>query len=193
MTARIGDEIMIISRESHQPVREGQIWEVRNERGGIVYLVQWSDTHHESLLPHGPDVVIKRRHTRGSEATAAKDVTWLSRLRHPLDWHHKRDLERGRHIAHERLAMRVEEILVGCGLCHEDYSIAAGRVYPFPRVVSVADGPPLSVDVHMLPGQSPDDFSAHAATIAYDLGMAEIRTIPLGPSLIRLELLPMTS
>ncbi|MGH3782033.1 MAG: DUF1918 domain-containing protein [Pseudonocardiaceae bacterium] len=192
MTARIGDEIMIISRESHQPVREGQIREVRNDPGGVVYLVQWSDTLHESLLPHGPDVVIQRRHTPGSEATAARDTSWRSRLRHPLEWHHKRDLERGRHIAHERLAMRVEEILIGCGLVHEDYSIAAGRVFPFPRVVSVTDGPPLSVDVHMLPGQSPDDFSAHAAKIAYDLGMAEVRTIPLGPSRIRLELLPVT-
>lgn len=190
MTPRIGDEIMIISHERHQPVREGQIQEVRHDPGGLVYLVQWLDNAEESLQPHGPDVVIKHRHTRGRGAVAAGDTRSRSRLWHPLEWHHKRELEQGRHLSHERLAWRVEEIFAGCGLGQEDYSVAAGRVYHFPQVVSVATGPPASVDVRMLPGQSPDDFSAHAETIAYDLGMGEVRVTPLGPARIRLELLP---
>jgi len=51
MTARVGDEIMITSQELHEPVRAGQIREVRNDAGGVVYRVQWSDTGYESLLP----------------------------------------------------------------------------------------------------------------------------------------------
>jgi hypothetical protein len=57
-------------------------------------------------------------------------------------------------------------------------------------VVSVTLGPPVGLDVRILPGQMPDDFAAHARTIAYNLDVAEVRVIPLGPDLIRLELLP---
>ena len=186
MTARVGDEIMILPQEMHEPVHEGQIREIRNDPGGVVYLVQWSDTGHESLLPHGPDVVIKHRHTPGGEGNAP----WRDRLRHPLEWRHNRDLERRQQVGYERLAWRVEEIIAGLELTQSDFSIAAGRVFHVPEVVSVDPGPPVSLDIRILPGQSPDDFSAHAAAIAYDLGMAEVRVVPLGPSAIRLELLP---
>jgi len=67
---------------------------------------------------------------------------------------------------------------------------ASGRVFHIPQVVSVDPGPPVGLDIRILPGQSPDDFSAHATTIAYDLGMADVRVVPVGPSVIRLELLP---
>jgi hypothetical protein len=59
-----------------------------------------------------------------------------------------------------------------------------------PQVVSRDPGPPESVEIHILPGQSPEDFSAHASMIAYDLGVADVQVVPLGPSRIRLELLP---
>ncbi|MGH3853851.1 MAG: DUF1918 domain-containing protein [Pseudonocardiaceae bacterium] len=190
MTARIGDEIMITPQELTEPVREGHIREVRNDPGGVVYLVQWTDTGHESLLPHGPDVVIKNRHTRGNEAVTRGETRWLSRLRHPLARGHNRDLERRQQVGYEPLAGRVEEIIAGLGLTQSDVSIAAGRVFHTPQVVSVDPGPPVGLDIRILPGQSPDDFSAHAAAIAYDLGMAEVRVVPLGPSVIRLELLP---
>jgi len=190
MTARVGDEIMILPQELHEPVREGQIREIRNDRDGVVYLVQWSDTGHESLLPHGPDVVIKHRHTPGGEAVAAGNAPWGDRLRHPLEWRHNRDLERRQQVGYERLARRVEEIIAGLELTQSDFSIAGGRIFHIPQVISVDTGPPVGLDIRMLPGQSPDDFSAHAAAIAYGLGMAEVRVVPLGPSAIRLELLP---
>jgi hypothetical protein len=190
MTARVGDEIMIISQEGTEPVREGQVREVRNDLGGVVYLVQWSDTGQESLLAHGPDVVIKHRHPRGAETVTGGKIPWLSGLRHPLEWAHNRDLERRQQVEYEQLAQRVEEIIAGLGLTQADFSIAAGRVFHTPQVVSVDPGPPVRLDIRVLPGQSPDDFSAHAAAIAYDLGMAEVRVVPLGPSIIRLELLP---
>jgi len=189
MTARVGDEIMII-QELHEPVRDGQIREVRNEPGGVVYLVQWSDTGQESLLPRGPDVVIKHRHIPDTGAVSAGDTPRLSRLWHPLEWGHNRDLERRQQAGYEQLAWRVEEIIAGLGLIQSDSSIGSGRVFHVPHVVSVDPGPPVGLDIRILPGQSPDDFSAHAAAIAYDLGMAEVRILPLGPSAIRLELLP---
>ena len=74
---------MILPQELHEPVREGQIREIRNDRDGVVYLVQWSDTGHESLLPHGPDVVIKHRHTPGGEAVTAGNAPWRDRATAP--------------------------------------------------------------------------------------------------------------
>ena len=84
----------------------------------------------------------------------------------------------------------MEEIIAGLELTQSDFSIAGGRIFHIPQVISVDTGPPVGLDIRILPGQSPDDFSAHAAAIAYDLGMAEVRVVPLGPSAIRLELLP---
>ena len=190
MTGRIGDEIVIIPRESHEPVRVGEIREVRNDPGGVVYRVHWSDTRRESLLPHGPNVVIKHRRSGGTGQASAEQTPWLSRFRHPLERRHARDVERRHQAAYDRLAERVEEIITGLGLIEDDWSISAGRVYHTPQVISVDPGPPLGVDIRILPGQSPEDFSAHAATIAYDLGMADVRVVPLGPADIRLELLP---
>ncbi len=190
MTGRIGDEIMIIPRASHEPAREGEIREVRNDPGGVVYRVHWSDTRQESLLAHGPDVVIKHRRRGGPQQATAEQTRWLSRLRHPLERRHTGDLEPRHQAAYERLAERVEEIIAGLGLIEDDFSISAGRIYHFPRVIAVHPGPPLAVDIHILPGQSPENYSAHATAIAYDLGMAEVHVVPLGPAEIRLELLP---
>jgi hypothetical protein len=190
MTAHPGDEIMIIPRNLHQPVREGEIREIRQDLDGLVYLVQWSDTGSESLLPHGPNVVIKHRRTGGRDAITIGDAPLLSRLRHLREWRHNRDVERRQQAAYERLASRVEDIFAGLGLVHDDWSIGGSRTFDIPEVISVNPGPPVGLDVRMLPGQVPDDFSGHASAIAYDLGMAEVRVVPLGPSLIRLELLP---
>ena len=188
MTAQIGDEIMIMSQD--QPVRQGEIRGIRNDLGGVVYVVQWSDTGQEILLPQGPDVVIKHRHGRGNGAVATGAAPWLSRLRHPLQWRHSRDLARHQQTADQRLARRVEEIIVGLGLVETDFSIASDHTFHIPQVVSMDPGPPQGLDIRILAGQSPEDFSAHTPAIAYDLGVAEVRVVPLGPSLIRLELLP---
>lgn len=190
MTAQIGDQITLLPQGLDQPERHGEIRGIRDDPGGVLYTVQWSDTGHESLLPHGPDVVITHRHRRGNGEAPAEATPWLFRLRHPLAWRHSRDLERCQHVRDERLARRVEEIIAGLGLAQNDYSIAGGRIVHIPEVVSVDPGPPERVNIRILPGQSPDDFSAHALTIAYDLDTAQVRVSPLGPFLIRLELLP---
>jgi len=120
MTGRIGDEVMIISRELHEPVREGEIREVHNDPGGVVYRVHWSDTRRESLLPHGPTVVIKHRCSGGPGQASAQQTLWLSRVRHPLERRHARDIERRHQVAYERLTGRVEEIITGLGLIDVD-------------------------------------------------------------------------
>ena len=151
--------------------------------------MQWSETGHESFLPHGRNVVIKRRRPGGAAQATEDESPWLSRLLHPLQSRHTRDLRRPE-AAYERLAQRVEEIITGLGLIEEDFNISAGRIFHIPRVISVHSGPPVRVDIGILPGQSPEDFSAHAAAIAYDLGVAEVRIVALDPSTIRWELLP---
>jgi hypothetical protein len=97
-------------------------------------------------------------------------------------------LQLRRQAADQQLAWRVQEVLVGCGLSQAGYSIGGGRVFHIPRVVSVVPGPLVELEIRMLPGQTPDDFAAHAERIAYNLDVAEVRVIPLGGYLIRLEL-----
>jgi hypothetical protein len=72
----------------------------------------------------------------------------------------------------------VQDIIAGLGLTQMDFSIGGGRVVHVPKVVSMAAGPPVGLDIKILPGQSPEDFSAHERTIAYDLGVAEVRVVP---------------
>ncbi|MGH3669549.1 MAG: hypothetical protein ACRDSH_02775 [Pseudonocardiaceae bacterium] len=98
--------------------------------------------------------------------------------------------ERLQQQRNQRLAEKVEKILAGSGLSQSDYSVGGGRSYHFPQVVSVDEGPPVSLTVRLLQGQTPDEVAVHAPAIAYDLGVSDVRVDPIGPLLIRLELLP---
>ncbi|MGH3823018.1 MAG: hypothetical protein ACRDRA_09330 [Pseudonocardiaceae bacterium] len=89
-----------------------------------------------------------------------------------------------------QLALRVQDIFVARGLTRSGFSIAGGYTLHIPEVVAVTAGPPTRLDIRTLSGQLLDDFAARAPAIAYDLGVAEVRVVALGPSLIRLELLP---
>ncbi|MBV9057609.1 MAG: hypothetical protein JO296_13800 [Pseudonocardiales bacterium] len=112
-----------------------------------------------------------------------------SLLRHPFAWRRARRLERVHRSNDQRLAWRVQDVIVGCGLSQDDYSVGGGRVFHIPQVLSVSHGPPVSLDIRMLQGQRPEDFAAHASAMAYDLGVAEVRVIPLDTPLIQLQLL----
>jgi hypothetical protein len=112
-----------------------------------------------------------------------------SPLLHPLVWRRARRRERIHRSNDQRFAWRVQEVLVGCGLSQGDFSVGGGRVVHIPEVLSISHGPPVSLDIRMLPGQTPEDFAAHASAMAYDLGVAEVRVIPLEAPLIRLQLL----
>lgn len=113
-----------------------------------------------------------------------------SLLRHPLARRHARQLEYRNQVHDQELAWRVQDIIAGLGLSQADSSVGGGRTIHVPQVVTVAAGPPMGLTIRTLPGQMPDDFAAHAPAIAYNLGVAKVQVIPLGPSLIRLDLLP---
>lgn len=117
-------------------------------------------------------------------------VPRASLLRRLLGRRSARRLESAHQEHDQRLAQRVQEIIAGRGLIQADYSIGGGRCVHTPQVISVAAGPPVRLDIKILPGQTPDDFAAHASAIAYNLGVAEVRVVPLTPFVIRLELLP---
>lgn len=195
MTANIGDKIMIRPQGAHQPVHEGEIREIRDDPDGIAYLVRWSDTGYENLLRPGPDVVVTQAPGYRNEPDAmgaGGEAPRLSGLLHPLAWRHNRELEREQQAHDAQLARRLQDVLFGLGLTHIDFSVGAGRTVHAPDVVAVTAGPPVGLDIDMLPGQTPDDYAAHSSAIAYNLGVDEIRIVPLGPSRIRLELLPRT-
>ncbi|MGH8922399.1 MAG: DUF1918 domain-containing protein [Actinomycetes bacterium] len=187
MSAHIGDEITIMSQR-HQPMRAGAIRGVRDDPGGTAYLVQWSDTGYVSLLQSRSDLVINHPHEHENGQLPAVTVPWLARLRHPLAWRHGRDPGRRHHGRDESLIWRVQDIIVRLGLTHTDF-IGGGQVVHIPQVVSRIAGPPVGLEVHTLPGQTPDEFAAHAPAIAYGLGVDRVQVVPLGPSRIRLDLL----
>lgn len=69
--ASVGDQVIIHSRHLGEPVREGEILEIRHEDGSPPYLVRWSDTGHVSLLFPGPDATIKHfEHDAAAESPA---------------------------------------------------------------------------------------------------------------------------
>lgn len=111
-------------------------------------------------------------------------------LRRRLARRRARQLEHTHQKSDQLLAWRVQSIITGLGLSKAGASIGGGPNVHVPQVVSVSAGPPVGLDICTLPGQMADDFATHAPAIAHNLGVAEVRVVPLGPSLIRLELLP---
>jgi hypothetical protein len=99
-----------------------------------------------------------------------------------------RQLEHRRQENARQLASHLEEVMIGCELTQLSYTLTGNFNLRAPRVLSVIDGSPVTVDIHILPGQTPDHFAQHAPTIAYNLGLAEVRVVPLGPDRVRLEL-----
>jgi hypothetical protein len=129
---------------------------------------------------------------QSSQSTEEPEEDVMSRpslLRHPLAWRRARRDERIHRVSDQQLAWRVQDVLVGCGLSQDDYSVGGGRVFHIPQVISVRNGPAATLDIRMLAGQTPEDFVAHTSAMAYDLGVAEVRVVPLEVPLIRLELL----
>jgi len=60
MRAKVGDRIVIRSRHVDEPVRDGEVLEVRGADGAPPYRVRWSDNGHEGLLFPGPDATVRR-------------------------------------------------------------------------------------------------------------------------------------
>ena len=62
MRAEVGDQIVIHSTHVDEPVRAGEVLEVRGTDGSPPYRVRWSDNGHEALFFPGPDATV--RHIR---------------------------------------------------------------------------------------------------------------------------------
>ena len=63
-----------------------------------------------------------------------------SLLRHPLAWRRARRRERIHRSNDQRLAWRVQDVLVGCGLSQDDYSVGGGRTFHIPQKLSASHG-----------------------------------------------------
>ena len=77
----------------------------------------------------------------------------------------------------------------GTDLAH--HTVTAARL-PFllaPQVQSVDPGPPVTLQVQMLPGQLVDDFHAQAHRIAAGMDVTMVRIWPCGHGLIKVALL----
>ena len=83
---------------------------------------------------------------------------------------------------------RVQDSLARCELHRIEYTAAGEEMLHTPRVVAADARPPSWVQIDMLPGQSAEDFAAHAPAIAHHLGVPHVWVVPLGRSRIRLEL-----
>ena len=59
MRASVGDRIVIAAPTLGQPVRDGEVLEVRGPDGTPPYLVQWSDDGHQTLFFPGPDAQLE--------------------------------------------------------------------------------------------------------------------------------------
>ena len=59
MHAKVGDRIVVESRTTGSPRREGEILEVRGEDGGPPYVIRWDDGHEGVTFP-GPDAHLAR-------------------------------------------------------------------------------------------------------------------------------------
>jgi hypothetical protein len=59
MRAQVGDRIVIRNAHVDEPVRDGEVLEVRGPDGEPPFLVRWADSGHEALLFPGPDASIQ--------------------------------------------------------------------------------------------------------------------------------------
>jgi hypothetical protein len=65
MQAVVGDRLVVHSPHVNDPVRVGEITEVRGTHGEPPYVVRWSGDDHESLCFPGPDATVEHRTASG--------------------------------------------------------------------------------------------------------------------------------
>jgi hypothetical protein len=59
MRAQVGDKIIIHGAHVDEPIRDGEVLDVRGANGAPPYLVRWADNGHESLFFPGPDARVR--------------------------------------------------------------------------------------------------------------------------------------
>lgn len=68
MQARVGDRIVIRGHRVGQPLRDGEVLEVRGSDGGPPYIVRWEDNGHETLFFPGSDADVEHLAHAGGHA-----------------------------------------------------------------------------------------------------------------------------
>jgi len=58
MYAKVGDRLVVRSRQVDGAVRDAEILEVRHADGSPPYVVRWSDSGHEALVFPGEDAYV---------------------------------------------------------------------------------------------------------------------------------------
>jgi hypothetical protein len=82
MKAQVGDRIILAGTRVDDPVRDGEVLEVKGSDGGAPYTVRWSDGHTGLVYP-GPGAIMKvesgsglPRPTENIARSAATSKTW---------------------------------------------------------------------------------------------------------------------
>ena len=82
MKAQVGDRIILAGTRVDDPVRDGEVLEVKGTDGGAPYTVRWSDGHTGLVYP-GPGAVMRvesgtgvPRHPADTSRSAHASKTW---------------------------------------------------------------------------------------------------------------------
>jgi hypothetical protein len=79
MKAQVGDRIILAGTRVDDPVRDGEVLEVKGVDGGAPYTVRWSDGHTGLVYP-GPGAVMRVESGSGEhehpEGTVQRSKTW---------------------------------------------------------------------------------------------------------------------
>jgi hypothetical protein len=74
MKAQVGDRIILAGTRVDDPVRDGEVLEVRGSDGGAPYTVRWSDGHTGLVYP-GPGAVMRVESGTSAAGSAGDSVT----------------------------------------------------------------------------------------------------------------------
>lgn len=79
MKAHVGDRIILAGTRVDDPVRDGEVLEVKGSDGGAPYTIRWSDGHTGLVYP-GPGAIMKVEsgsgQPEGTETTRPTSKTW---------------------------------------------------------------------------------------------------------------------
>jgi hypothetical protein len=59
MRASVGDRLVVRGTHVDEPVKDGEILEIRHTDGSPPYLVRWASDGHEALVFPGPDAYVE--------------------------------------------------------------------------------------------------------------------------------------
>jgi S-DNA-T family DNA segregation ATPase FtsK/SpoIIIE len=106
-----------------------------------------------------------------------------------LNWWRRRREERELAWFYLSLGWQWSDTVKGSNLVHHGVTAAGIPNTAVPRVISVDPGPPLTLNVRMLPGQVIDDYRAQAHRLAEGMGVPMVRVSTPDHGMLRVALL----